>query len=170
MKNNNLVGKVIIVAGGSGGIGSDVCKLLTLKGARIIIVGRNTFRASELIAELRLNDSEFVFVEKNLSIFNEWGVLINYVLNIFGHIDILINSIGVITPGHFSDLEVNQIDENIQNNFLSVIYGCKSILPIFKKQGVDISLMLAPWVVLLLSLMKLFIVLQNLLFGDSHYP
>ncbi len=135
MKRKDLDGKVIIVAGGSGGIGNEVCKLLTTKGAQIIIIGRSAVHRSELANELKSRKSKFVYIQKDLSEIKEWEALINYTLIKFERIDILINSIGVVTPGCFSDLEIKQIDENVQTNFLSVIYGCKAILPIFKKQG-----------------------------------
>jgi len=130
----NLDGKVIIVAGGSGGIGSAACKLLASKGARVIIVCRASSQLIELVGELGETDSKFVFIEKDLTELNEWENLISIVSQKFGKIDTLINSIGMITPGRIIDLSQKDIQNYIQTNLLSIIYGCKAVLPIMLKQ------------------------------------
>ncbi|MFN4894644.1 MAG: SDR family NAD(P)-dependent oxidoreductase [Pseudomonadota bacterium] len=48
----NIAKKRILVAGGSGGIGQEIVRILTVNGAHVIIADRNVTDAARLCAEL----------------------------------------------------------------------------------------------------------------------
>ncbi len=57
MKHNKIKGKVVIVAGGSGGIGNEICTLFATKGAQTIIAGRSSTHSTKLQNDLEPIDT-----------------------------------------------------------------------------------------------------------------
>jgi 3-oxoacyl-[acyl-carrier protein] reductase len=126
-------GKVAIVTGGAGGIGSAICKRLADEGAAIIITyNSNAEKAEKLLNELPgenhsifhapVNDSESL---KQLSLFIEEK---------YGRLDILVNNAGITTPvAHDSldELTDEWIDKIFTTNFrgaFAMIRACKNLL------------------------------------------
>ena len=134
MKPNNKNGKVVIVAGGSGGIGSEICRQLTILGAQTIVVSRNSSHSTKSQNEIARMSTNNIFIEKDLRFFEEWEELIEIVLTKFKRIDILINSVGTIIPGTFESLNKSEIENCLNTNMLSIIYGARAIVPVMKKQ------------------------------------
>jgi len=53
----------------------------------------------------------------------------------FGRIDVMINNVGAgIKYADFDDLSIEEIDEGIKVNLMSVLYGCRAVIPYMKKQ------------------------------------
>jgi len=134
MRHKSLYGKVIIVAGRSGGIGSEVCKLLAKQGATIAIANRRNNHSEDLLDEIKKMRSESILILENLTSWNSWEALISNVYNQFQKIDILINCVGTISPGSFEELNITEIDNCIKTNLLCTVYGTKAALPIIKNQ------------------------------------
>ncbi|MFC2092718.1 SDR family NAD(P)-dependent oxidoreductase [Bacteroidota bacterium] len=134
MKHNNKKGKVVIVAGGSGGIGSEIHRQLTILGAQTIVVSRNSSHSTKSQNEIARMSSNSIFLNKDLRLFEEWDELIETVLMKFERIDILINSVGIIIPGAFTNLTKSEIENYLNTNMLSIIYGARAVAPVMKKQ------------------------------------
>ena len=68
----------------------------------------------------------------------EWEQAKNFVertIDKFGRIDVMINNVGAgIKYADFDDLSIEEIDEGIKINLISVLYGCKAVIPYMKKQ------------------------------------
>ena len=125
---SELSEKVIIVTGGSGGIGSAIVKELSNYGATIISVYHQN--------PINENPDKNIFcIQANLIEPDEWGKLLSYTLKNFGRIDILINSAGVLEPGDFSSMQDDKLTEMIDLNFTSVLVGIQKAIVIMKKQG-----------------------------------
>lgn len=104
----SIRGKVYIVTGGSGGIGSAICKELQREGAQPIVVSKSAdvYRA-------------------DLSCFQETQDVFQKIFDAYGHVDGLINSVGALAVKPFGDQSVEEMDEMISSNLMSVIYSCK---------------------------------------------
>ena len=99
----NLEGKVAIVTGASGGIGSAICKRLSLEGATMAVNYREKpAPAEELAALLRDDGREAQPFQADVSRPEDGKRLIAEVLSRFGKIDILVSNAGV---EHFGKLE-----------------------------------------------------------------
>ena len=125
---SSLKNKVIIVTGGSGGIGSAVVNKLARKEALIVSVYHRNRPADILFDNV-------VLLKADLTRSEEWDKLISFTLNKYGRIDVLINSCGFLEPGEFSSLEENQFRKMIETNFTSVLIGISKTLKILRDQG-----------------------------------
>lgn len=89
-----LDGKVAVVPGGSGAIGSALGVALSGAGANVAAIGRSQERAEAAAARARQAGSEALAVEADLTRKDEADRAIAEVMDRFGRIDIIVNAIG----------------------------------------------------------------------------
>lgn len=131
----DLNNKVIVVAGGTGGIGSATCRLLAAQGAIIIVVNRKNGRFEGLMSELEAVSPNSLSIETDLCSPGAWNELIDKVLLKFHRIDVLVNCIGTIVPGTLERLQERDIQNMIQSNFVNTVNGAKAVIPVMRRQG-----------------------------------
>jgi NAD(P)-dependent dehydrogenase (short-subunit alcohol dehydrogenase family) len=90
--NLNLQGKVAIVTGGSKGIGLGIMQQLLAEGARVVNVGRSATEAGDLPGA---TDSNYLFVQGDLTDLTVCERGVTAAVSTFGAIDILVNNAGV---------------------------------------------------------------------------
>lgn len=127
MSGYSIKNRVIIVTGGSGGIGSAIVNRLTRKEALVVSVYHRNRPADILFDNV-------VQIKADLTKSEEWDKLISFTLNKFGRIDALINCCGILEPGEFSSLEEIQFRKMIDTNFISVLIGISKTFKILKDQ------------------------------------
>lgn len=128
-----LSGKVVLIAGGSGGIGCEVCKKLLLLDAKVIGVSRT--ENSQLKKFSETYNKEYNWIISDLSSIYGWEDSLTKIKEKFGRIDVLINCVGVLIPGKVENLTYRQIEQVISTNFTSTVLAFKSIVPLMKGQG-----------------------------------
>lgn len=126
---------MIIVAGGTGGIGSAACRLLASHGATIVIAGRKNGSLATILQEVRRTSPESISVAGDFSCLRSWNELLEVVERKFHRIDVLVNCIGVIVPGTLETVSEEDIQRVISTNIISVVNGVKAVLPIMRRQG-----------------------------------
>lgn len=128
--------QVILLAGGTGGIGRTIIELLSTDH-KIVVLGRNF----DKLESLRLTHSVEVVVG-DLNDFTSLNSAVAQVMNHHGQIDVAINSVGVLLDGSLDKLEPYEIEKVIQTNLLGAIYFSKAVLPRMKqlRQGKVIHL------------------------------
>ncbi len=128
MLYKSLRNKVVIVTGGSGGIGKAIVNRLAESGANVISVYYKNL-------PLESSENNITWFQVNLEQATEWDKLVSFVQNKFGKIDVLINSAGLLEPGNFLSLQEDQLRKMIDINFTSVITGTHKTLKIMMNQG-----------------------------------
>ena len=59
---NNIVGKVVVITGASGGLGEAIARHLASLGAKVVLGARRTERLEKLVAEINLEKGQAVAV------------------------------------------------------------------------------------------------------------
>ncbi len=124
-----LKDKVILVTGGSSGIGYAIASMAKEKGAKVIIVARHRDRLDRAAKEL----SAFPIL---CDVGNEKHVIECYetIMKEFGKLDVLVNNAGY---GYFSkleNLEKEEFEDVINTNVIGAALMGKYAARIFKKQ------------------------------------
>lgn len=132
--------KVAIVTGGTRGIGKAIVYELVKKD---IIVVLNYKNSDEIARELKNELGNKVEIFKaDISKRNEVKKLIQFVIEKFGNIDILINNAGISQDKMFIDITDEDWDNMIQINLTSNFYTIQEVLPnmIHNKSGCIINI------------------------------
>lgn len=128
-----LKGKIALVTGGAGGIGSAICQRLANEGASVVITyNSNSEKAQNLVKILRGdNHSAFHAPVDDSSKLTD---LAHFILEKYGQLDILVNNAGITTPVSHDDLDAltdEWIDKIFTTNFrgsFAMIRACKNLL------------------------------------------
>src|SRR6185312_3540950 len=96
-----LKGKVTIITGASGGIGSITSKKLLEEGSKIVLVGRNKNKLKRTLEELD-DDNNVLSVTSDVAHESEVLNVVEQTISAFNKIDILINCAATINDPTFS--------------------------------------------------------------------
>lgn len=91
----NLNGKVVIVTGGSGAIGSAICKRFAKAGAKVIAAARKLEKLEALAAEIKAAGGEAAAVQADVTDKASCAKMAEEAVRIFGRVDCLVNCAGV---------------------------------------------------------------------------
>jgi len=131
----DLTGKIIIVTGGTVGIGFGITSRLAEAGAQVVVANRNVEEATKAIEELTQKGFKVKAIKADVSNEEEVKNLITEAVSVFGGLDILVNNAGVFPFALLADLTSEQFDKiisiNLRGVFLTMKYGSEYM----KKQG-----------------------------------
>ncbi|MGW7798952.1 SDR family oxidoreductase [Staphylococcus xylosus] len=133
---SELKNKVAIVTGASSGIGASIAETLSQHGVKVVLTGRNETRLSDVAKQLQENsqseiDTHIVDVTQK----DEVAKLVKETENKFGHVDILVNSAGLMLSSAITDGDVEAWENMIDVNVKGTLYGINAVLPIFLNQS-----------------------------------
>jgi NAD(P)-dependent dehydrogenase (short-subunit alcohol dehydrogenase family) len=89
-----LDGRVAIVTGATGGIGSRIAQALSRVGARVAVHGRDEARAAELAKQLAAAGAEAVPVVADVTQREQADRMVDETLSAFGRVDVIVNTVG----------------------------------------------------------------------------
>jgi len=136
MAIKKLKGQVILVTGGTQGIGEQIAKILADNGAAgIIICGRNTERGAAVASALRNSDCESLFVKTELENADECVALVEACDQKFGRLDGLVNAAGVTERGTIFDTTAETWDRIFAVNARAPFLLIQSAAKIMKREG-----------------------------------
>jgi short-subunit dehydrogenase len=132
-----LAGKVILLTGGSRGLGAAFAKAFAERGAHLALVARSEAGLREVAASLAGYGVEIAIFPVDLTQASQREQLISAVLQKFGAIDILVNNAGLESEGAYLDLPWETHRQTIEVNLIAPMQLTYLVLPhlIPKKAG-----------------------------------
>ena len=135
--------KVIIITGASRGIGRETAQLLARNGHTVIAnYNKSEEKAKELQDELKKENINIDIYKADVSKREECKALVEYAIEKYKHIDVLVNNAGISIWGQFTDLTDAEIEEIIRTNLYSAIAMSQEVSKhmIHEKQGCIINM------------------------------
>ncbi len=125
---------VILITGASSGIGEACARLLAQKGARVVLGARRSDRLQALAGEIREAGGSAEYQRLDVTSREDSQKFIDFALERFGRIDVLVNNAGVMPLSPLGALKVEEWDRMIDVNIRGVLHGIAAALPVMQAQ------------------------------------
>lgn len=140
--NLKLNDKVVILTGGTGGIGSAIALDFLLEGSKLILFYRNEEKKDKLLGELanQVDVEQLVDpIKINILDKKEINETVSEIRKKYGRIDVLINCAGFAHERPFMLLTDDEMDDMIDLNFKSPLWLTRAVLrPMIKQKAGNI--------------------------------
>ncbi len=130
IKNQNAV-----ITGASSGIGETIALDLAAKGVNLFLLGRNIKALQTVAGKVDQLTSQIHRCQIDLTQDAEIKNMSDYIRKIFGHIDILIHSAGVISLGKLESAPVEDFDWQYKTNVRAPYFLTQALLPLLRLSG-----------------------------------
>lgn len=127
--------KNILITGGSGGLGSEMAKLLALQGATVFILDLNELQGNALVHHIQETGGQAYFFQMDLTSETDWENVIKAIVKIAGRIDVLVNNAGINIRKPIEEMSLQEWNTMMLVNVGSVFLGTKHVLPVMRSQG-----------------------------------
>lgn len=87
-----MKGKVVIITGGSSGMGLAMAKKFISEGAKVVITGRNHERLESAKAEIAAKEGELLTIQMDVRLVEDVNEMVEETVRTFGTVDFLINN------------------------------------------------------------------------------
>lgn len=118
--------KVVLITGGSSGIGKSIGEFLVQKGLTVYGTSRNPENYA---------DSKFMLVKLDVSNLDSIKNAVKKVIETSGRIDVVINNAGAGITGPIEEIPDLEIKKNFETNLFGPINVIKSVLPQMRNQN-----------------------------------
>ena len=136
-----LKDKVVVVTGGSSGIGRALAFAFGAQGARVVITGRSKERLDPVAQQLQQVGVQVLAVQANAALRQDNERMVQETLAHFGRLDVLVNNAGISMRALFKDLDLEVFEQVMQINLMGTVYATKFALPeILKNKGAIINI------------------------------
>lgn len=132
--SSNIDGKVIVITGASSGLGEAAARLLSARGARVVLGARRTDRLQQLADELNRPGQRAIAVATDVTVRAQVERLVDTAVQTFGRIDVMVNNAGLMPLAPIERLAVGDWDRMIDVNLKGVLYGIAAALPHMQRQ------------------------------------
>ena len=120
--------RIALVTGGTGGIGTAICKCLADAGHKVATNYRNEAKAREWQAKMQAEGYDITLARGDVSSPDEAAVMVREVEATLGPIDILINNAGITRDGTFHKMSAAQWHEVVNTNLNSVFNVTRPVI------------------------------------------
>ncbi|NMM48921.1 SDR family oxidoreductase [Marinigracilibium pacificum] len=125
--------KVVLITGGSSGIGKALSEVFGKAGARIAITGRNQEKLDEQADRLAKMGIECLSIQADSADEQDNYRTVSETINKYGQIDILIANAGISMRAMFEDLDMKVFEKVMNINLYGPVYLTKAALPYLKR-------------------------------------
>ncbi|MFF4508183.1 SDR family oxidoreductase [Streptomyces sp. NPDC001401] len=118
--------KVVLVNGGSQGVGAAVARAAVREGAVVAVTGRRPAPGEALVTELTATGGKAMFVRADLSDAEQARTAVGDVVAAYGRIDCLVNSAGLTSRGTLLDTTPELFDQHIAINLKAPFFAMQA--------------------------------------------
>lgn len=128
--------KVVIITGGSSGIGKSLAAKFGTQGSKVLITGRNKTELDKTVSELQSRGITIHSFQGDVTMEQDNAAMAAEAVRIYGTIDILINNAGISMRAAFTEVDLAVVRKVIETNYFGAVYATRYCLPeIIKNKG-----------------------------------
>ena len=128
-------GKVVLITGGSRGLGLLLAREAASRNARVAICARDDDELNRAANELRDRGADVLAVQCDLTVRPQVEEFVAGTIRHFGAIDFLIHNAGTITVGPVEEMTIEDYDEAMRLHLGAAVYATHAVLPHMQARG-----------------------------------
>ncbi|NVJ05298.1 SDR family oxidoreductase [Myxococcus sp. AM001] len=132
---SDIQGKVVVITGGSSGLGEATARHLASRGAKVFLGARRTDRLATVVADIEREGGQAAALAVDVTKQAEVAAFIQAAVDRFGRIDVLVNNAGLMSLAPVAKTLVDEWDRMVDTNIKGVLYGIAAALPVFQRQN-----------------------------------
>ena len=131
-----LEGKVVLIHGGTQGVGAAIARAAGREGATVVVTGRRAEVGEALVSELRNGDGvPASYVQADLADVGQVQAATSEVIDRHGRVDCLVNSAGLTTRGTLLDTTPELFDAHIAVNLRAPFFAMQAVVADLRRRG-----------------------------------
>lgn len=129
----DLNGHVVLITGGTSGIGLAAAQLVRDEGGFPVLTGRDEERGAKALAEV--GEDKAAFLQQDVASQEDWQRVVAAVLEQHGRLDGLVNNAGMQTFATVQSEPLEHFNEVIATNLTGAFLGMQAVIPTMREQG-----------------------------------
>ena len=133
--NYGLKDKIVVISGGTSGIGLATASSMLADGAKVFIIGRSEERGLSALGILDADPAMVKFIKADVSTVNGCQLAAETVREATGRVDILVNSAGVYREQWLELVTESEYQEIMDINLKGTLFLSQVMLPLMTEHG-----------------------------------
>jgi NAD(P)-dependent dehydrogenase (short-subunit alcohol dehydrogenase family) len=134
----SLTGKVVLITGGSRGLGLVLARQAAAEGACVALCARDAAELErarqDLIADGTPEKHVFT-LSHDITDATAVRLMVAEVENKFGPVDVLVNNAGIITAGPLDNMDLRDFEDSMATHFWAPLHAMQAVLPAMRRRG-----------------------------------
>jgi len=131
----SFAGKVVLITGGSGGLGLVLARQFCAEGARVALLARDADQLARAQAELTQHGGDVLTISCDLLEREQIGAAVQTVVDHFGGLDVLVNNAGIIEVGPLEHMQREDFERSMDLHFWAPFDLIRQALPHLRRRG-----------------------------------
>jgi NAD(P)-dependent dehydrogenase (short-subunit alcohol dehydrogenase family) len=129
-----LDGKVVVITGGSRGLGLELGRQFAKRGAKLVLIARAQEELAHAREELATGGTEVFTYVADVSEADEARAAIASAAERFGRVDVLVNCAGQIEVGPIEAMTLDDLRQGLRGNFWGAANAIDAAVPVMRAQ------------------------------------
>lgn len=135
LRETNLQDHVVVITGGSRGLGFALAQRFVVEGCRVAICARDAEELAWAQADLKSLGGLTLAVQCDVRDPAQVDAMIETVTSTFGRVDVLVNNAGIIQAGPFSEMTLADYQSTHDVLYWGTVYPTLAVLPQMRARG-----------------------------------
>lgn len=135
--DNYVQDKVIVITGASSGFGAATARKAAAMGGKVVLAARREERLEKITNEIKAAGGQAAYIKTDVCYKDQVFAMVQFAINTFGSIDVLINNAGTMPESFFADYKISleAWDQCIDTSIKGTVYGISAAFDPMMDQG-----------------------------------
>lgn len=132
---NDYFNKIVLITGGTTGIGKATAKAFADAGAKVVLTGRREKEGRQVVAEIERSGGTAAYVQTDVAKESDVLNAVHFVMSEYGRLDVAFNNAGIESVGPLAQITEEQYRRLFDVNVWGVLSAMKHEIPAMLQNG-----------------------------------